>query len=315
MNPIIRAAMTTEAIGRLRASPPNSSGLSRKPTEPFHARCRRWSWPRSAQCGHRHTKFVPRDFPHKGGIKLTALDLHLMEFELRELLCIAVWLACVSGAIAQTNPRAPCDDVQPGLRYAQPGRAPSFNVWSEGNPGKQWTPPACTGWTPKDGTLVAIASQFRYMGNVYGLLSRFGGISTLRGLRYWSITDNGWQTLITDATALDGPDLARPRADFIVAEMRAGADLYYTETSANIVVAVENVTPVQIFMLTVFGLGDLQSVNFLTRKATGLWSYYGLARSGVVIRSLIGAKEESYVYRALALYSHFTDTPIDPVRP
>ena len=193
-------------------------------------------------------------------------------------------------------------------------------------------PPTCTGWTPKDGTLVAIASQFRFVGNVDDLLSRFGRISTLQGLRYWSVTDNGWQTLITNATALDGPDMARPRADFTVAEMRSGSDLYFTETdnrstrpiiyrmhvtttSANVMVAIENVTPVQIFMLTVFGPGDLQSVHFLTRTAPGLWSYYGLARTGVAIGTFIGVKEESYVNRALALYSHFAGTPIDPIRP
>ena len=31
--------------------------------------------------------------------------------------------------------------------------------------------------------------------------------------------------------------------------------------------------PVQLFMLKVFGPGDLQSVHFLTRIAPGLWSY------------------------------------------
>jgi hypothetical protein len=248
------------------------------------------------------------------------------------LLFIAVWLACTGATIAQTTPRAPCEDVQPIPQYSQPGKSPNVQVWSEGNPGTPWTPPACTGWTQKDGTLVAIAGQFRYLGNVDGLLSRFGGISTLQGLRYWSITDNGWQTLITNATALEGPELGRPRANFTVAEMRSGADLYFTETdnrssrpiiyrihvtttSAKIVVAIENVTPVQIFMMTVFGPGDLQSVHFLARTAPGIWSYYGLARTGVDIGSFIGVKEDSYVNRALALYSHFTGAPIDPVRP
>jgi hypothetical protein len=251
--------------------------------------------------------------------------------ELRILLAISIGFACIGTAIAEPSPQPPCG-VQPFPEYAQPGRAPNFHVWSEGKLRKQWMPPACTGWTPKDGTLVAIASQFRFLGNVDGLVSRFGRISILRGLRYWSVTDNSWQTLITNASALDGPDLARPRADFTVIEMQGGADLYFTETdnrstrpiiyrmrvttaSTHIVVAIENITPVQMFLLKVFGPGELQSVHFLTQIAPGLWSYYGLTRTGGAIGTFIGVKEESYVNRALALYSHFTDTPIDPVRP
>jgi len=251
-----------------------------------------------------------------------------MAVRMRIPLAIFIGLACIGIAIAQPSPQPPCG-VPPFPEYAQPGTLPNVHVWSEG---KQWMPPACTGWTPKDGPVVAVASQFRFLGNVDKLLSHFGRISTLQGLRYWSVTDNGWQTLITNAAALNGPDLARPRPDFTVAEMRGGEDLYFTETdnrstrpiiyrmrvtttSTHVVVTIENVTPVQIFMLKVFGPGDLQSVHFLARIAPGLWSYYGLARTGVAIGTFIGAKEESYVNRALALYSHFTDTPIGPVRP
>jgi Family of unknown function (DUF6675) len=193
-------------------------------------------------------------------------------------------------------------------------------------------PPPCTAWAPKDGALVTIASLFPFSGNVDGLLARFGQVSTLQGLRYWSVTESAWQTLITNATALDGPDLDRPRADFTVAEMRAGGNLYFAETdnrtawptvyrmrvattSASIVVTIENVTPVRIFVLKAFGPGDLQSVHFFTRSGSGLWSYYGLARTGVAIGSSIGIQQESYVNRAMALFSHFTGTPIEPVRP
>ncbi|MDX2450027.1 MAG: hypothetical protein QNK17_06325, partial [Hyphomicrobiaceae bacterium] len=170
---------------------------------------------------------------------------------------------------------------------------------------------------------MAVAGQFRYLGSVDGLLSRFGSISTLRGLQYWSVTDNEWQTLITHATALYGLDLARPRSDFTVSEMRDRPYLYFAETdnrsgqpiiyrmhvaatSTTFVVAVENVTPVKIFMMTVFAPGDLQSVHFLTRTAPGVWSYYGLARTGVSVGSFLGPNDASYNNRALALYAHFT---------
>jgi hypothetical protein len=180
--------------------------------------------------------------------------------------------------------------------------------------------------------LVAVAGQFRYLGSVDGLLSRFGAISTLRGLQYWSVTDNKWQTLITHATALNGPDLARPRSDFTVSEMRDRPNLYFAETdnrssqpiiyrmhvaatSTTLVVALENVTPIKFLMMTVFAPGDVQSVHFLTRTPLGVWSYYGLARTGVSVASFLGLNDASYVNRALALYAHFTGVAIEPVRP
>lgn len=248
---------------------------------------------------------------------------------MRAFLFIAIWLACVGTAIAQTNPQPPCEGARSNPEYAQPGKAPNVRVWNEGNPGKQWVPPSCTGWPPKDGILVAVAGQFRYLGSVDGLLSRFGSISTLRGLQYWSVTDNEWQTLITHATALYGLDLARPRSDFTVSEMRDRPYLYFAETdnrsgqpiiyrmhvaatSTTFVVAVENITPVKIFMMTVFAPGDLQSVHFLTRTAPGVWSYYGLARTGVSVGSFLGPNDASYINRALALYAHFTGVAIEP---
>jgi len=36
-------------------------------------------------------------------------------------------------------------------------------------------------------------------------------------LQYWSVTEGGWRTLITSATALDGPDLEHRHPDFTLA--------------------------------------------------------------------------------------------------
>jgi hypothetical protein len=96
-----------------------------------------------------------------------------MAVRIRIPLAIFMGLACIGTATAQPSPQPPCG-VQPFPEYAQPGTAPNVHVWSEGNLGKQWMPSTCTGWTPKDGTVVAITSQFRFLGNVDGLLSHFG---------------------------------------------------------------------------------------------------------------------------------------------
>jgi hypothetical protein len=248
----------------------------------------------------------------------------------RALLSIVVLLTGLGTAIAQSNPQPPCGDAQPIPQYSKPGVTPNFHVWRESDPGDRWTPPNCLGWTQKEGTLVAIAGQFHYRGNADGLLSRFGAVSTLAGLQYWSIRKSGWRTLITHAAALEGPDPNRPRRDFSLDEMKSGADLYFTETDnrtaqpivyrmrveatpSNLAISIENVTPVRQFLFTLLDPGDLQSKHFFARAGANTWTYYGLARTGA-LSYLLEVNEESYVNRALALYSHLAGTPVPPIR-
>ena len=134
--------------------------------------------------------------------------------------------------------------------------------------------------------------QLPFTGSVDALLARFGAVSALKGLKYWSVTEGRWLTLITKATALEGPDLDRPRSDFSLAEMRSGADLYFAQSenraggdvvywmrvrdfgSNRLVVAIENASPVSRYLVTVFNPGDLASVHFLERRGPGVWGYY-----------------------------------------
>jgi len=151
-------------------------------------------------------------------------------------------------------------------------------------------------------------------------------------VRYWSVTENGWRTLITHATALRGPDPSESRADFTAGELKTGKDLYFAETDnrlgepviyrmratatgESLVITTENVSAVQKFMLPLAAPGDLQSIHYLTQITPGTWSYYALARSDAPPLGVFGVvKNESYVNRALALYSHFTNTEVEPLR-
>jgi hypothetical protein len=123
--------------------------------------------------------------------------------------------------------------------------------------------------------LVALAGQFQFEGSGEGLLARFGAISTLQGILYWSVSDHRWRTLITHARALDGPDLSLQRPDFTPAEMKRARGLYFAHddnrTSAEViyrlgvleltpnrlVLTTENVSPVRKFMLTLAEPGGL----------------------------------------------------------
>jgi hypothetical protein len=242
---------------------------------------------------------------------------------------IAVILVFAGQAAAAENLTPPCG-APPIPDYAAIDARPAVQVIS-GQDLASWKPPACLGWTAKDdGVLVALAGRFRSRGTSEDLLKRFGAISTLKGLKYWSVTDGGWRTLITSATALDAPDSGHSRRDFTLAEMRSGQDLYFAQqdnrtseevvyrmqvkdlAAGKFVVAVENVTPVRSFMLTLFDAGDLQSVHFVEQESPGVFRYYGLAFAAEHIASSLGVPEASYVNRALALYGHFVGRTMEP---
>ena len=217
----------------------------------------------------------------------------------------------------------------PDPDYAAAGNTPNIRIWNRREQTAPWVPPACTSWTAKGGgVLVALAGSFSD-GSSDDLLKRFGSISRLEGLRYWSVSEAGWRTLITHATALDGPDLGHPRKDFTVAEMKSGSELYFAQADnrgsgdviyrmqikqagpSRLVITIENVTAVRRFLIPFFEPGDLQSIHYLERKAQDRWSYYGLAWAGEHGPSLLQMPDASYVNRALAFYRHFAGSP-DP---
>jgi len=245
----------------------------------------------------------------------------------RSLFTIVFCILFPLGANAQPGPHPPCESASPFPDFAPPGHVPNYRVWSK----NEWVLPACTGWNARAGMLVAIAGQFRYTGTADDLLLEVGAISTLSGIQYWSVTENSWRTLITSAAALEGPDLHRPRADFRLSEMKSGAKLYFTETEnrlgepviygmrasdtgGNLVITMENVTPAKKFMLTLINPGDLQSIHYLSEARPGIWRYYGLVRTEEPpLAAFGGVRTESYVNRALALYSHLTGAAVEPV--
>jgi hypothetical protein len=244
------------------------------------------------------------------------------------LIPFALCVAFLGPANGANGPRPPCESASPLPSFAPPGQRPNYEALK----GADWVAPTCTGWISRDGLVVAIAAQFYYGGTTGDLLARFGAISTLLNVRYWSVTENDWRTLITHATALRAPDLSEPRADFTATELENGKDLYFTETDnrlgepiiyrmrvtargESLVITTENVSAVQKFMLPLASPGDLQSIHYLTQIAPGTWSYYALARTVEPPLGMFGiVRNESYVNRALALYSHFTNTVVEPLR-
>jgi hypothetical protein len=233
---------------------------------------------------------------------------------------------------AQGGPRLPCG-TEAAPPYSGLDESPLVRVWSNSEFAKYWKPPECTGWTAVGfATLVTVAAQFRYDGASQDLLERFGAISKLKGMRYWSVTSKRWQTLILDAYALTGKQPNRGRGDFAINEMAVGSRLLYEqvdnrsgkatyrlqilEASADrITVEVENVSTIHYFLLPVFRPAELQSIYFLERESQGVWRYYGVVRTAIDANRLLIGNESSAINRAVAFYRHFVGIPTDQEPP
>jgi hypothetical protein len=245
----------------------------------------------------------------------------------------AVLLLAPGRSVAESAPHPPCASP-PSPAYAEVGSLPAVRVWAGTDLGPDWVPAACTGWRPLAfRTLVAAAGRFRFSGLAEDLLARFAAVTALTTIRYWSVSDQRWENLVTSASALSGSDASTHRPDFRVNEMTAGAALYFVQNdnrSTNdvvyrlrvqefgpdrLMIETENVSSVRYLLLPLAGPGDLQALYFLERQTSNKWGYYSLARTSASTSLLIGGHEASYINRAVALFRYIAGLPTDQEPP
>jgi len=243
-------------------------------------------------------------------------------------LALAAVFVCATGsgtAAPEEGPLPPCGEVS---HPASPdlGEPPRVQVWSSSELPTSWRPPACTGWTTRDfKMLIALTGSFRYDGDVEALLGRFGAVSALTEIRYWSISDGAWRPLVTEASALSAADSDRRRADFTAAEMAGGEDLFFAQSDnrsskevvyrlrvlemrpGGLVIQTENVSAVRLLLLPLFEPGDIEVAYFLDRRSPGVWDFYSLTRA----TPRFGGHVASYINRAVAAYRHIAGIPTD----
>jgi len=245
------------------------------------------------------------------------------------LLALLLWQ---TRGYAQSGPQPPCGK-EPLPAYPGLDDSAIVKSWSKSDFGRDWTPPACTGWTAAGfTTLVTTVARFRHTSEEEGLLRHIGAISELAGMRYWSTTHKRWQTLIVDAYALNGLQPSQRRGDFTPDEMKEGRDLYFqqvdnlsgkaiyrmhiAEASADrLVVEVENVSTMRYLFIPVLQPGEIQSLYFLDRESENVWRYYSIVRTGKNANGLIMGNEASAVNRAVAFYRYLVGIPADQEPP
>ncbi len=238
------------------------------------------------------------------------------------LLVLLAWLVA-----AVAEPQPPCGTA-PAPDYG-PAGAPRFQVWSARSGAVPWSPPACTGWSgDRFALVVAVAGRLPGR-DAAALLQRFGAISAMRGMAYWSVTDGRWRPLVTAAAALDGPDPQHQRADFSASELAAGTEHYFLEDDSrssghvvyrlrvleanpdHIVLSIDNASRIRLLFLTLFAPGELKTVHLLTRLGPDEWGYYGLSGAPTSARGEAVGHEGSYVNRAIAFYRYLAGIPTD----
>jgi hypothetical protein len=238
----------------------------------------------------------------------------------------------ITGVEHQLGPQPPCGK-EPSPSYPDLDGSAIVKSWSESDLGRDWKPPACTGWAAVGFTrLVTISARFRHTSEAEGLLRHIGAISELAGMRYWSTTHKQWQTLISGAYALTGLQPAQRREDFTPDEMKEGTVLYFqqvdnlsgkatyrmhiAEASADrLVFDVENVATMRYLFIPIFHPGEMQTIYFLNRESDNVWRYYSIVRIGKHANRLIAGNESSAVNRAVAFYRYMVGIPADQEPP
>jgi hypothetical protein len=244
----------------------------------------------------------------------------------------SVIILCQAHGYAQLGPQPPCGK-EPVPAYPDLDRSPIVKFWNESDFGRDWKPPACTGWAETGfSTLITTVARFRYTSGEEGLLRHIGAISELEGMRYWSTTHKQWRTLIVSAHALTGFQPSQLRHDFLPDEMTEGKLLYseqadnlsgsavyrthIAEASADrLVFDIENVSVMRYSFVTLFHPGDMQSVYFLDRESDNVWRYYNISRTGRNASRLTTGHESSSINRAVAFYRSLAGIPTDQEPP
>jgi len=236
------------------------------------------------------------------------------------------------GVEPQSGPQPPCG-IEPIPPYPGLDDSAIVKSWSKSDFGRDWEPPACTGWAATGfTTLVTTVARFRHASEAEGLLRHIGAISKLAGMRYWSTTHKQWQTLILEAYALTDLQHGQRREDFTPDEMKKGQVLYFeqvdnlsgkaiyrmhiAEVSADrLVFDVENISTMSHLFIPIFHPGEMQSIYFLDRESDNVWRYYSIVRTGKNANRLIAGNESSSVNRAAAFYRYLAGMPTDQEPP
>jgi hypothetical protein len=179
---------------------------------------------------------------------------------------------------------------------------------------------------------ITVASIVRTSDSQTTFIERFGSISALSAVQYWSTTDQKWRPMVSSASAIVSASSTLPRADYSPAELVTGEDRYYSMSDtrsgravtyrlrlwqnqpAELVVDITNVDAIKQWGITLYAPGGLHTLYFLKKQSPDIWAYYSITR--VVPNSFLAAgHDKSYINRAVALYRYIVGLQTDAEPP
>lgn len=246
------------------------------------------------------------------------------------LLAILMLGAGVAPASVATGPQPPCGGAEARVTpaYAELGQPPRVATWTAL---RMQLPGSCpTALNGHFELAVALAGRFESPDSVADMAARVGAMSSMRRLRYWSVTDGDWRNLFTDIFAVTQGPARRRRSDFSAAEVLGDRVLYFAQDDSRssgesihalktlrpspdtLVIETWNVTAIRLYVLRLFDAGSLRALHFLQRRGPGEWRYYGLS---LVRAGGRRGHERSFVNRAAAYYRHLAGKASDAMPP
>ena len=230
-------------------------------------------------------------------------------------------------SLAHDDPGLLCETK---LVFPPPEVSPIFNGWVQKKLITDARALDCASLFPGDFTLyLTLAGSFRDQATADIVLRRFGAISTLQGVRYWSVKDGSWQTLIKEASAVTASTGKQTRPDFSIEELKSGNDLFYEQQDNRsggkviyrlrvldagpdkLMITMENVTSVRFLLIPIFAPHDLQFLYIMQKTSPGVWGYYNLAGVRGFWATTTQNGEKSYINRAVAMFRHIAAIPTD----
>jgi hypothetical protein len=246
------------------------------------------------------------------------------------LLCSLLHVAIAEASKTASGPLLPCAGSSarsvPG--YGEPNAQPQVGVWRDIELNAA---DSCLGTVTGHFELViALAGRFESAESLTEIAKRIGAVSSIRGLKYWSVTDEKWRPLSTNAFAVRDVFGPIARADFSAAEVLSGDALFFSRDDSrstgqtlyearavavsedSLMLETRNVTAVQLLLFTLFEAGELRSIHYLHHDAGSRWNYYGLTAA----RTLgVLSDERSFINRAAAYFRYLADQPADGASP
>jgi hypothetical protein len=181
-------------------------------------------------------------------------------------------------------------------------------------------------------TWITVASTVQTSASLNAFIERFGSVSRLLAVQYWSTTEQKWRPLVLSASAVASTNPRIPRADYSVAELVTGEDRYYSMADSRsgravtyrlrlwssqpteLAVESANVDAIKQWGITLYSPGGLNTLYFLRKQSPDVWTYYSITR--VLPNSFLAeGHDKSFINRAVAVYRYIVGVPTDAEPP